>query len=354
MRTSLREMPQNVIDYVVRGTVIVNFVLLFCHFCFGALFYIYEATVLFAYNCLSIVTYVAAFALLKRNRAWAYVIVVYVEIFIFMILAVIFLGWDYGFQHYCIGFVASMIFTDFYMNHEQVMSKRTKVMVFFNVMLYLALRFWTYKNPYIYVMDNDYIVHTFFVMNTVIGFAFLIVYSSIYSSTVYKLENELLEMANLDALTGLCNRRKMKQILNAIPKEDRKMVIAMLDIDYFKNINDQYGHDAGDEVLKMVADVLNKKNAEKETFQVCRWGGEEFLAFYGNYEGSREEVIAEFEQVRKDVEGTVVRYEEHEIHVTVTIGLSFYQQEVPMEALIKEADTKLYEGKENGKNRVVA
>lgn len=354
MRTSLREMPKNVIDYVVKGTMIVNLVLLLCHLNFGVLFYVYEAPVLFWYNMLSIITYIVAFELLRRQKAWTYVVVVYVEIFVFMILAVVFLGWDFGFQHYCMGFVASMIFTDFYMNSNRSMRKRTKALVVGNVLLYLALRFWTYSHPYIYAIDNSFIVHALYVVNTLIGFSFLIVYFAIYSSTVYKLEQELLEMANLDPLTGLCNRRKMKQILSAIPEEDERMVIAMLDIDFFKNINDKYGHDAGDEVLKMVAEVLNQKNAEKENFQVCRWGGEEFLVFYGNYEGSKEDIVREFEQIRRDVEVREVCYEQQKIHVTVTMGLAFAQNRTSMEALIKEADTKLYEGKENGRNRVEA
>lgn len=352
MRTSLREMPKKVIDYVVKGTKIVNLVLLLCHLYFGVLFYIYEAWVLFGYNCLSIITYIVAFELLRRQKAWIYVILVYVEVFLFMILAVVFLGWDYGFQQYCIGFVASIIFTDFYMNSTRTMSGKTKAMVAGNVLLYLVMRFWTYDHPYIYVMDNPYIVHGLYVINTLIGFTFLVVYFAIYSSTVYKLETELLEMANLDALTGLCNRRKMKQILSAIPKEEEKMVIAMLDVDSFKSINDRYGHDAGDEVLKMVAEVLNQKKGEKENFQVCRWGGEEFLAFYGNYEGSKEEIAGEFEQIRQEVERKSVCYEGQEIHVTVTIGLAFAKKGASMEALIKEADAKLYEGKEKGKNQV--
>lgn len=162
MRTALKEMPQNVIDYVTRGTMRINLVLLLCHIGFGVLFYMYEATILFGYNCLSIITYVVTFGLLRRKKAWAYVLIVYVEIFIFMILAVIFLGWDYGFQHYCIGFVASLIFTDFYMNSNRSMGKLTKVLVAGNVMLYMALRFWTYRHPYIYAIDNDYIAHVFF------------------------------------------------------------------------------------------------------------------------------------------------------------------------------------------------
>lgn len=355
MRTSLKEMPATIIKYVVDGTMIVNFILLLCHICFGILFYIYKADVMFYYNCISIITYIFSFELLRKSKAWAYVIIVYVEIFLFMILAVIFLGWDYGFQQYCIGFVASIIFTDFYMNHERVMSKRAMVMVSFDVIVYMLLRFWTYNNPYIYEIKNTTMMHVFYTMNSLIGFSFLIMYSSIYSSTVYKLENELLNMANIDPLTGLCNRRKMQQMLKAIPidNENKNMVIAMIDVDFFKKINDTYGHDAGDEVLKMLASVLDAKNKEKENFQVCRWGGEEFLIFYGNCNGNQDEIVSEFEDIRKQIEDAVVEYEGKKIKVTITIGLAFHKNGTGVEELIKIADDNLYVGKQNGRDRVI-
>ncbi len=355
MQPFQRETPTEVEKYVLNGTIIVNIILLTCHLCFGVLFYLYQANVLFAYNCLSILTYLSCFAILKKKKAWTYVIIVYVEIFIFMVLAVTFLGWEYGFQHYCIGFVASMIFTDFYMSEKKIISNRTIWLGSINVALYLALRFWTYHQPYVYEIGNQVTVRLFYICNTIFGFAFLILYSNIYSNTVIKLENELLQIANIDPLTGLCNRRKMSQILKSIVNTNghTHLAIAMLDVDYFKKTNDTYGHDAGDEVLKMLANILNQKNAKTDTFQVCRWGGEEFLVLYGNYNGTPQDVVAEFDQIRQDVANNTVIYDGKAINVTVTIGLVFYEKDLSIDDLIRKADAKLYEGKQTGRNKVV-
>lgn len=350
-----REMPKKVEKYVINGTWMINIVLLLCHVSFGILFYLYQADVLFAYNCISIITYLLAFEILRRKKAWIYACIVFVEIFIFMLLAIVCLGWDYGFQHYCIAFVASMTFADYYMDREKGIGKRSIIFGAFNALLYVALRFWTDYHPYIYQIDNKIIVKTFYVINTLCGFAFLIMYLAIYSNTVFKLESELRQRAERDHLTGLYNRRKMMQILKTVDEvfATDKLAMAMLDVDFFKKINDTYGHDVGDEVLRMLSRTFENEETEEEPLLTCRWGGEEFLIFYNQYKGSKEEVIKKFEQLRQTIENSEITYNNKKIKCTVTIGLAFYQKGTSMEDMIKEADELLYEGKKGGRNRVV-
>jgi diguanylate cyclase (GGDEF)-like protein len=178
-------------------------------------------------------------------------------------------------------------------------------------------------------------------------------YLSIYSHTVNKLERELRQMAERDPLTGLYNRRKMMQLLSlAVDSEkNEKIAVAMLDADFFKKINDTYGHDAGDEVLKRLADILKNKDSGDGKFFICRWGGEEFFVLY-KYEGTRESVIDEFEALRSTVEDSGVTYEDQKIRITVTIGLAFYHSGIQLNDLLKEADTLLYDGKASGRNCV--
>ena len=120
-------------------------------------------------------------------------------------------------------------------------------------------------------------------MNSLLGFAFLIGYSLIYSSTVRRLENSLREMANIDPLTGICNRRKMHQILkNSLEHRENgpyQAVVAMMDVDLFKKVNDTYGHDAGDEVLLSLAHMLFEKQEKMDGFYVSRWGEKNSLFF---------------------------------------------------------------------------
>lgn len=120
----------------------------------------------------------------------------------------------------------------------------------------------------------------------------------------------------------------------------------MLDVDYFKNINDTYGHDAGDEVLKSLANILNDEKSRDDKFQPGRWGGEEFLVVLGSYSGNKQESTERLETLRKRISDNTMIYCGNKIKVTVTIGLT-------LDEIIKEADAKLYEGKENGRNQVV-
>ena len=125
----------------------------------------------------------------------------------------------------------------------------------------------------------------------------------------------------------------------------------MLDVDFFKSINDTYSHDAGDEVLKNLAEILKSHQTVNKNFSVCRWGGEEFLVLY-DYDSPREAVIKEFDSICKAVEASPILYEGITIIMTVTIGLAFYHTGKSMEEFLKEADMLLYAGKKAGRNRL--
>jgi len=343
-------------NYVIKGTKIVNVILLLCHLFFAYIFWKYDATVMFYFNCLSIVVYLVGFDFLKRDKSWSYVIMVYTELFVFMTLAVLCLGWDWGFQQYCIGFAVSIAFSDYYMNHEHMIGRRTYVFIVIDVLVYLILRVWTYHMPYMYEIPNKLLIRSYYITNTIIGFSFLIMYLYIYSNTVSRYSDALKDMANTDPLTKIYNRGKMQQILREAfaEKEIEKLAVAMLDVDDFKKINDTYGHDAGDEVLKKLAKVLESKQQENEKICVSRWGGEEFLVLYNKIEKSEEDVIYEFDTLREQVRDMVVESGDDRIKITITVGLAFYSEGNGLNEILKEADNNLYKGKNNGKNKVVA
>ena len=161
----------------------------------------------------------------------------------------------------------------------------------------------------------------------------------ILKQTVLTLEN----LYNKDTLTGLYNRHYMMERLKEAYEGDKPCGIAMIDIDNFKSINDRYGHSAGDEVLRKVAQTI------EETCTDCiasRWGGEEFLILTGE----NSELI---EQLRKAVENLTVEFEEKVIKVTLTAGFEPKNKELTLDKWIVSADEKLYRGKNSGKNRVV-
>ncbi len=151
----------------------------------------------------------------------------------------------------------------------------------------------------------------------------------------------------IDPLTQVYNRNFLKQIENSLPLD--KIAIAMIDLDFFKNINDVYGHDVGDIVLQKVAKTI-QQNIRKEDILI-RYGGEEFLliAKKGSVEGIRSMIS----RIHTVVESTPVDVKGNKINVTLSIGLN----EVPQNDqnifdAIKKADMKLYQAKRNGRNRI--
>ena len=169
-------------------------------------------------------------------------------------------------------------------------------------------------------------------------------------------------MAHVDKLTGLFNRHYMMTHLDMLDLKQEDMAIAMADIDHFKKINDTFGHSAGDYVLMELSGLMNKVCKD---WVISRWGGEEFLLVQGIRkidEETKEVKKIPFdyqkakdcmESLRKAVEEHHFVYEGQEIKVTLTIGVTKKMIDQPIEEWIKAADEKLYEGKNNGRNRVI-
>ena len=153
---------------------------------------------------------------------------------------------------------------------------------------------------------------------------------------------ELFRMANQDALTGLWNRRFLfGQACDGCEKRN----IAMLDIDFFKKVNDNYGHDGGDAALVMVANILKIYFPEDV---IARFGGEEFCI---QACGSYDDFVTRLEQMRQRVEKTPIPYQEEDIQVTISVGVSNIQGNLDQQ--IKVADDRLYQAKESGRNQTV-
>jgi len=168
-----------------------------------------------------------------------------------------------------------------------------------------------------------------------------------------KLNQQLDELARTDVLTGLSNRRDMMDKLRLFTaRTDRSGVpiaILMGDLDNFKAINDTYGHDTGDCVLQEAAHVL--KGQVRSQDLLARWGGEEFLIALPDT--SREDARVAAHKLRLAVENCGIPEKCAAERMTITIGLSVYTPDRELEAVIMEADDRLYEGKEAGRNRVM-
>ncbi len=155
-----------------------------------------------------------------------------------------------------------------------------------------------------------------------------------------------------DALTGIYNRYGFNEQLNQIFFDPavKELGLLILDLDLFKSVNDTYGHDAGDIVLKFAADTLQRLSGE--TAAVCRWGGEEFTVLLWN----REDPAHLAEQIRQVIETAEIDIGGRTIQVTVSVGVCTVEDRsgVTIAELVKSADKCLYQAKEAGRNRVCA
>jgi diguanylate cyclase (GGDEF)-like protein/PAS domain S-box-containing protein len=173
-------------------------------------------------------------------------------------------------------------------------------------------------------------------------------------SKVYVENRKLKKDLITDGLTQVYNRRFFDYQLESSIKEysifNMPLALLFLDIDLFKLVNDTYGHEAGDRVLKSVAKSL-LLNIRKGDF-VGRYGGEEFVILLRNV--TREEMGMVAEKLRLLISNTNTYLENNKsISVTVSIGAVYYQQGMSKEMLIKEADELMYQAKESGRNKVI-
>ncbi|MCR5202120.1 MAG: sensor domain-containing diguanylate cyclase [Lachnospiraceae bacterium] len=158
-----------------------------------------------------------------------------------------------------------------------------------------------------------------------------------------------------DKLTTLKNRMgffsdyaKIKDVYKA-GVSDYKLSLFICDIDKFKRVNDVYGHNAGDEVLKFVAKTIS--NSLEEPATAYRWGGEEFVVILPN--ADLDECAAKAEEIRKKLENSACNVNGISIPVTMSFGCVEFDKEKSIEENIEKADNNLYQAKETGRNKVV-
>ena len=158
-----------------------------------------------------------------------------------------------------------------------------------------------------------------------------------------------------DSLTGLFNRREFEKIVNKTLLEMKRYqsnsCIMIIDIDHFKDVNDQFGHPVGDEILKVVS--LLVKDELREIDSIARWGGEEFIILLHNTPA--QDGICVAERIRSVIEKNKFLFDEHEIRITASIGVSelLYLDTDWLSTAYRKADKALYKAKNSGRNQCV-
>lgn len=316
------------------------------HAFYAYLFYSLGIYILMALNICSCCFY-CYYLFLKRDTSEDAMLSTYFEILLFSVLSELALGSEYGFFLYIIGMSATVFYLLPSFGNKRFLYQSS------GVALVLVLE-------YVISLGNIHFEQLqkaagpyqtmIFLINIAVTATIVLAAGFFYSKEIENVWDSLNYNTNHDVLTNLYNRRFFENEIARISKiTENSFVICMLDIDFFKKVNDTYGHEAGDAVLVEVAARISEA-AGKDNLAV-RWGGEEFILYFPDRQ--RDQVYPEIEDLRKRIEGMTIQTEGQEIHVTITAGIAMGLSYENYESTIKVADDKLYIGKQQGRNRVI-
>ena len=322
------------------------------------IFYTFHVTPMFIFNIFSVLTYVFCFWLMHGDREYylAIFFIAYIEIILHSFAASICVGWQFGFAQYILAIVPVGFYTCYRLEIKRHRFTIATLAAVFAAVSFLFCKFLSFFWEPVVVLDNVVLEFVLYVFNSLCAFTFLIIFSLIFifeirlSSNQLKHQNAILDkLASTDPLTGLYNRRSMDIFLSQAVETESNFALIMCDIDDFKKVNDTYGHDLGDVVLKGVASITAEQVKEKG--YVCRWGGEEILILLNN--ASEENTFRIAENIRRNVSNRMFDLNEKWVHCSLTLGIAFHHTDEAVEETITRADYKLYRGKRSGKNVVI-
>ncbi len=314
------------------------------HGLFVALFAWLDVWPMVAVNVVSIALYLAAARLLRQRRNTVATRLIVAEVLLHAALAVVLVGWDSGFHYYLVCLVPPTLIGVAGRGRGRLARLASLTL------LYLALDAWSGRVAPLYAVAEHALVPMRWA-NIAACFAILSFLSASYRRTVDEAEHALRELAATDPLTGLHNRRRLLEMArreHARHGRSRHPVCVLLcDVDHFKAVNDTHGHDAGDRVLRHVAQLLAETVRTNDA--VGRWGGEEFLALLPDTELTAAAQVAQ--RMRLAVADAVFDGATP-LRLSVTIGVASLRPGESVERFIARADAGLYRGKVAGRNRV--
>lgn len=310
---------------------------------FFVIFLILGSPILAWINVISVAMYIYAYRAFKQRRNRLAVMLIRTEVLVHAGLGTVLVGWGSGFHYFLLMFIPALF-----------VSTRARSAWILAICLWvyyvgLDVLMW-YVQPLQPISSDALLgVHVF---NLTVVFCMFSYLALFYVVTVTRAHKSLARMATTDSLTGLFNRRHIialtEKELARHHRRPSNLTLMLMDIDHFKQINDQYGHDIGDRVLDAVSHVL--KSSMREQDFIGRWGGEEFLAVLPQTD--IDQAVANAERIRKAVQALVIESDGHKIGVTLSIGITLYRAEEVLSNAIARADQALYEGKSAGRNRV--
>ena len=294
---------------------------------------------------------VAAFCATYRLKVHTSVLICTGVQLAWVIVFVILYGWDCGIQH----LMFEMLVLVYFAIYNSLGYKIGYTILLFAVRFGLFL--YCRTNISVLALTETATV-VLQIINTVITFVLMAVACSMFSSNVESAEKKLVlynaqlkKQAGTDPLTGLWNRRQMMQYITEKHQKEPNMAftLGMGDIDFFKRINDHWGHDCGDAVLVWITRHMSQELSEHA--RLCRWGGEEFIFFFPEMNG--DEVCLILNNLRMRLDNEPFDWKGEWIPITMNFGVEENDFHSNIDTLLKNVDDKLYMGKEQGRDRVI-
>lgn len=222
------------------------------------------------------------------------------------------------------------------------------------VLICATVHFTAFITPYLDAYGANTVTYTAVIASCVLAppASFLL---AVYSSKLIKIQEQLLELATTDPLTGLLNRRafahRYERESARYRRTNRPISLLLIDLDYFKMINDKHGHSGGDEALRVLSDHL-RTTCRFGTDDVARWGGEEFAVLLSD--SGHQSALRAAERLRRQIETLQVSFNGIPIRLQASIGAIVCRKDETLEHAIQRSDLCLRQAKARGRNCVMA
>ncbi|KAF7767504.1 hypothetical protein PCIT_a4405 [Pseudoalteromonas citrea] len=307
-------------------------------------FWLLNITSLALLNIVSVIAWGAGIYLLNHEHRSLALRLFSIEVAIHAVSVCALLGMELGFQYY-LWTVSCLLLLDNNMELKPAVAASTIMII-----LFAAMYIWFDDVTYNYAFAN-LLPYVHFTNVLVCGIPMIFTVSLIREVTMQQRQS-LEQLAAKDPLTHMYNRRYALELITHAKyhcdENNETLCIVMADIDHFKQINDDYGHVQGDEVLKRVALMIEKYTRPVD---ICaRWGGEEFLLVMPNC--TPKTAMFRIEKLRSSI--TCEVFEHFDKHVTMSFGVALWPTSSNFDTVLQHADNALYSSKKNGRNQVTA
>lgn len=302
-------------------------------------FYAFSITILFAFLYLSYFYFLSKMQIIKARLS--FFIILFVHLFLATVLLI---STKSGIQYYylLVPPIAYLVFAK---------EKELRFSISLTSLLLLILCHFLGEKYHILVLSETMFDILYVLTLTVIFSVFIILFNT-FLEEIKKKEEKLENLSSIDYLTNILNRRafytKAEEMIELSKRYENNLGLLIFDIDFFKKINDNYGHNIGDLVLQHLSKEVSLKIRNTDCF--ARFGGEEFIILIPNI--SKEQLSVFAEKIRKTVEDIEVKNDSKIIKFTVSIGITLYNKDEEIENFINRADIAMYKSKENGRNQV--